>query len=515
MASIQAQYSTCEESQQAAAVALAMSNAAAAAVVSNSSNVASGNPGNNGSDVSPSSSTIDSPRRRRTGLHTVMEKPPEIDPEIVQEVENRMRAQTSGQPSGSGQNPGPPTPAQTSQQQSQPPKSSPNKHSSLRARRTGLSTVMEVKSSPPSGGVPGLIPGALDRISPLPRRSSDCCHSSSDASPCCDAVFQVTMMQEEAAAARLAQNEGGASSADSASSGYMSPHFLRPPSPDDLHMQPRRSSDSGVDLPVSGGCVSGVSHDNSGLRNSASVPSQAIQQIYDEMYMDPSSPAVTLNNSRRYSYPNSPVHGQLTASASAVSALSHYIPTTDLRHQQNSPNLDPRILQQLRIQHHKIEEEEPSQFGVGNTPRSPLAYKGSITQGVPAATSPTPTIGPMSSLATPVPQMPHSASFDEAFDTGPSRKTPLRGCSGSASNLWHFSTMEDSDVDYMTLPYTPDTGSITPRPSLLPAGLSIDSACNPEICVTNATGDEIKFVFGQQLQNQQVLSEAVEPMDHS
>ena len=55
-------------------------------------------------------------------------------------------------------------------------------------------------------------------------------------------------MQEEAAAARLAQNEG-ASSADSASSGYMSPHFLRPPSPDDLHMQPRRSSDSGVDMP--------------------------------------------------------------------------------------------------------------------------------------------------------------------------------------------------------------------------------------------------------------------------
>ena len=66
-----------------------------------------------------------------------------------------------------------------------------------------------------------------------------------DTSPC-DMGFQA--MQEEAAAVRLAQNEG-ASSADSASSGYMSPHFLRPPSPDDLHMQPRRSSDSGVDMP--------------------------------------------------------------------------------------------------------------------------------------------------------------------------------------------------------------------------------------------------------------------------
>ena len=27
--------------------------------------------------------------------------------------------------------------------------------------------------------------------------------------------------------------------------------------------------------------------------------------------MDPASPAVTLNNSRRYSYPNSPVHNQV------------------------------------------------------------------------------------------------------------------------------------------------------------------------------------------------------------
>ena len=81
-------------------------------------------------------------------------------------------------------------------------------------------------------------------ISPEPPDHFRCITTSNDAATC-DAI---RVVQEEAAAARLAQNEG-ASSADSASSGYMSPHFLRPPSPSDDLMQPRRSSDSGVDLP--------------------------------------------------------------------------------------------------------------------------------------------------------------------------------------------------------------------------------------------------------------------------
>ena len=87
----------------------------------------------------------------------------------------------------------------------------------------------------------------LPLISPEPPDHFRCITTSTnDASAAtCDAI---RVVQEEAAAARLAQNEG-ASSADSASSGYMSPHFLRPPSPSDDLMQPRRSSDSGVDLP--------------------------------------------------------------------------------------------------------------------------------------------------------------------------------------------------------------------------------------------------------------------------
>ena len=103
-----------------------------------------------------------------------MEKPPEINAELVQEVECRMRAQQQPTPGATGgANPSAPGPG------GQPSKTpSPNKHGSLRARRTGLSTVMEVKSSHADSLNP-----PLDRISPLLRRSSDC-NSSADMSPC-------------------------------------------------------------------------------------------------------------------------------------------------------------------------------------------------------------------------------------------------------------------------------------------------------------------------------------------
>ena len=246
----------------------------------------------------------------------------------------------------------------------------------------------------------------------------------------------------------------------------------------------------------------------SSLRNSSSVPSQPIQQLYDEMYMDPSSPAVTLNNSRRYSYPNSPVHAsQLTSSTSTASTtLSQYHPTQDLREQHPSQQLDQR-LQQLKLQHIAAIDEEPSkvqqvQLGENeaavtsatccSTPRSPLAWKGSITQGVPAA-SPTPIMSSLAVLNAPNAAMAHSASFDEAYESQSNTvKVQGRGViSGSATNLWHLSSMEDSDVDYVSLPFTPST---TPRPSMAPCPQSAEN--NPEICVTNVTGDEIKFVFG-------------------
>lgn len=246
---------------------------------------------------------------------------------------------------------------------------------------------------------------------------------------------------------------------------------LRPPSPsDDLHMQPRRSSDSGVDVSTSE------------MRNSSSVPSQTIQRLYDEMYMDPSSPTVSLNNSRRYSYPNSPVHAQVMPAASTSSNGPNLAPsmaTPDLRvttaSQQPQATLSAH-LQQLRLHHQPQLIEE----AVVN-PR--LKWKGSITQGVPSR----PPATSMASLEA-VPILAHSISFDEAFE----QSVKARGICGSASSIWQ-SNMEDSEVDYMSLPYTP----------LMASAASGDSFNNPEICVTNVTGDEIKFVFGS------------EPMDHS
>lgn len=118
----------------------------------------------------------------------------------------------------------------------------------------------------------------------------------------------------------------------------------------------------------------------------------------------------------------------------------------------------------------------------------------------------------MSSLGLQPPStMAHSCSFDEATAGGRHLQNPnhgLVGISGSATNLWTMSNMEDSEVDYMSLPFTPST---TPRPSV-----TFSDCNNPEICVTNVTGDEIKFVFGS-TPTQPVVAEQpqVEPMDHS
>lgn len=91
--------------------------------------------------------------------------------------------------------------------------------------------------------------------------------------------------------------------------------------------------------------------------------------------------------------------------------------------------------------------------------------------------------------------------------------------------------MEESDVDYVSLPFTPSTTprlSMVPPPGYIPGGGGLcppqSAENNPEICVTNATGDEIKFVFGSAAATAaasltgscQVLQpEMAEPMDHS
>ena len=177
LASIQALYQgACDESQLSSSTSETISGGSTAvnSAISGQAPTGTGYGKPDQTGNAENSSTIDSPRRRRTGLHTVMEKPPEINAELVQEVECRMRAQQQPTPGATGgANPSAPGPG------GQPSKTpSPNKHGSLRARRTGLSTVMEVKSSHADSLNP-----PLDRISPLLRRSSDC-NSSADMSPC-------------------------------------------------------------------------------------------------------------------------------------------------------------------------------------------------------------------------------------------------------------------------------------------------------------------------------------------
>ena len=103
-----------------------------------------------GSSNSPLGQLPDSPRRRRTGLITVMETAPEISPALRQDVENRIRPRPisplnfllhnviDAHVGGAGL---------LQQPSSPPPVSSPSKHLSLRQRRTGLCTVLETGKS--------------------------------------------------------------------------------------------------------------------------------------------------------------------------------------------------------------------------------------------------------------------------------------------------------------------------------------------------------------------------------
>ena len=220
----------------------------------------------------------ESPRKRRTGLHTVMEKPPEIHPELVQEVEFRIQQNQSPVPphlnvmmSNPNTPPYSPLPSQPSpgvnsgipEACSSPPITitpppgavfipqptsmisplmSPSKPGSLRARRTGLSTVMEVGKSN-SGKLTGKETSSLllptERYSPV-RRLSDgspisrsgqvgplnasSMPASRDVSPC---YTDVRALQEEVL--RL-QNETksfcGSLESTVSSSGYMSPNTM-------------------------------------------------------------------------------------------------------------------------------------------------------------------------------------------------------------------------------------------------------------------------------------------------
>jgi hypothetical protein len=413
----------------------------------------------------------ESPRKRRTGLHTVMEKPPDINPELVQEVETRIRSQSPNLIQV--------PPAGPLQQMPSPPKQS----GCLRTRRTGLSTVMEVGKLGDAPGRDSLHPPS-DRYSPVRRlteafpsyNNRNNSISSTDASP---SSTDVRMLQEEVM--RLqdeTQSSGG--SVESASSGYMSPHFyLRPPSPGEHFVagdmnQPRRASDCGVRTANQEG--------HSMLKPSASTQSatsEPLQQLIDEMYNpDLMSPSPYVSSSRRYSYPNSPVH-VATDKHNQSSGISSHLQHLKL-HQKSlgTPNL--AVLTNIVVE---------SNENAATTEAPSAKWKGSITQGVPSRTMVIDSNIPaelLQSLTTPH-IIAHSHSFDETL--GKQRRIPSAG-SLSALSLWRHQSVSMYDTnneDCMSLPYTP-------------LG---ENYLRPEICVTNVAGDDI-LVYG-----------SCEPMDQS
>ena len=444
-------------------------------------------------------STPESPRRRRTGLHTVMEKPPEISPQLIHEVEARMSCQSphSLRPSPSGPevqgpSPTPSCPAAIS------PLTSPSKPG-LRQRRTGLSTVMEVGKK-----VTNSLHLPTERFSPV-RRLSDgspmfsqyriplmqqnSAPSSNEVSP---SSTDVRALQEEVL--RLQNETHSGSSLESASSGYMSPHCLRPPSPsviatNDANIQaPRRSSDSSV--------TDRQHHQN--VRPS-SRPNEPLQQLYDEMYntggtFSPlSSPAPHLasaqSSSRRYSYPNSPVHVAANQPSKNSNLSNH--------------------MQELRLQGGGKERPERNTTPPAATTSSAVKnkWKGSITQGVPGRCLP---IG--SSLKTPH-NMAHSHSFDDAFDKTASRvaaqllhrrHTHHSAHSNSQKQLDkpNFATGPSATVtSRLQAVYSMDESNhhsslMEEQHASLPPMFTPGSGNNPEICVTSDRGDEVKFLLG-------------------
>ena len=119
------------------------------------------------------------PRKRRTGLRTVTDKPPNIQPELKLEVENRIYCQQSTSPLPPSILAGSPLSPSSSSSLSPSPFSSPSKLN-LRQRRSGLSVVTEGKQTCRRGlslKEPYSMNLHSDRHSPI-RRLSDANHPS-------------------------------------------------------------------------------------------------------------------------------------------------------------------------------------------------------------------------------------------------------------------------------------------------------------------------------------------------
>lgn len=495
----------------------------------------------------PATSVLpDSPRKRRTGLHTVLEKPPEINADLVQEVETRMQNHS---PLGGHQSPVllPVTPSSFSGASvSISPLTSPSKPmginvvtSGLRQRRTGLSTVMEIGKSGSSSSGAGSSSGfkeshsshlATERYSPVRRLSEgspaflqhrgaltqqNSCPASNDPSP-----SDVRALQEECRRLHLETATSssawpGTSTGDnsSASSGHMSPNFLlRAPSPGESSFpSPRRCSDSSVN--------SGDAHIVHRLRPSVSrdsAKSEPMQQLIDDMYN--TDPGMTMTSgsrsveppishaitSRRFSYPNSPVHhvqqlNQVNNSSPSKKTPSPSGPSECGGNGTTPPSLTQHFAQSLNM----TDSSNSAIPDQGGSSSSGNRWKGSITQGVPSRTF----------IA------PSGRNSAQGLTRGHSLKSPskhsankplLTGSELTAGNslsniLAHSQSFDEAFVNHAS--NLPSFGKF-PMTSCQDHFISLptsDVGPNPEICVTNVMGDEMKVIFnnGQPLDPQQ------------
>jgi len=377
----------------------------------------------------------DSPRRRRTGLMTVMEKPPEIAPALLQEVEKRIQHRPLSPLNFSPFNHLPAAESMSLPPLSPPPASSPSKpSSSLRQRRTGLMTVQETGKTVTGRTSCTKEPYSLhlpnDRLPPSRRQSEGSSpisgfrsspSSSTEQSPCEIKAIQEEYMQLSKET-RMSQDSGHSSS------GYHSPQFLRPPSPP-LSVTPsgsRRASES-------------VIVDSRHMQDNEDT---AMSALYEDMYASHDSGA------RRFSYPNSPAH--------AVAGNKH------LHHH----------LQQLSLQQ-KFNE----------TPLTDSRLKGSITQGLPSLTATTPTTTPLGGTPSITP------GSTPKREKGPELEL--------TRNLLSQSFSLDGSMRKSGLKYLAQHHSVNEDYIQVPLDFSLPRG--PEICVTDEMGDEFKLIFAEQM----------------
>ena len=295
----------------------------------------------------------DSPRKRRSGLITVLEQPPDISQELVCEVENRITQQQT-------QPPALPflqfnsldTYLNTALPPS--PQASPSKPG-LRQRRSGMTAApgKQTCSRVSSLKEPYSLHLPAERYSPVRRLSEgmplsnaqplSSLPSSTEQSPCEIRALQEEYRQlnHEARGLSTMGDHHGLSTSDSntPSSGCHSPQYLQPPTPPvSLPHLSRRCSESNVRPADSWSSAPAAEED-------------LMAAMYEEMY---SVPPAEGSSSRRFSYPNSPSH---SGSRQAAGREKHSLTAH---------------LQQLSLQHQLAEAG-----GIGSNTR----FKGSITQG--------------------------------------------------------------------------------------------------------------------------------------